>query len=250
MKDNILTFKPLLFIVGLFLALVMINFFDISYPITVTNTTRSAELSVVGEGKVDVVPDTAYVDLGVSIENAPTVEAAQSDMTKRNNAIIKAMEELGLKKENIKTSNFSIYPSYDYRESTNRVTGYTGNVTLSIKMEDTSLTSKVISLATQAGANQIQGTRFTVDKPETYREKARDAAIANAKAQAEKLSQSLGIRLGKIVNIVESTPNDFPIYYSKLDAVAAPEAAGGDRATIEPGTQTISSVVTLYFEKR
>src|SRR3989344_4984068 len=43
--------------------LFLVNFFNISYPISVSSRTVSGELSVVGEGKVDVVPDTATIQV-------------------------------------------------------------------------------------------------------------------------------------------------------------------------------------------
>ena len=60
--------------------------------------------------------------------------------------------------------------------------------------------------------------------------------------------KNLGIRLGKITNIVESTPDSGFIPYS-LKALPM-GGGGGNSATMEPGTQTVTSTVTLYFEKR
>jgi uncharacterized protein YggE len=74
------------------------------------------------------------------------------------------------------------------------------------------------------------------------------AKIANAKEQAQKLANTLGIKLGKVTNIIESS-NDAggPIIYDKMAAGMGGAAANPQ---IEGGTQEISSVVTLYFEKR
>lgn len=89
------------------------------------------------------------------------------------------------------------------------------------------------------------GVNFAVDEPQKYREKAREEAIANAKIQAEKLAKTLGIKLGKITNIVESSPQA-PISYIKTLRSDVAQAA----PVIEPGTETVTSVVTLYFEKK
>jgi uncharacterized protein len=234
-------------VVSLF-ALYLIKALDISYPITLTNTNKSTELAVVGEGKVEVVPDTAYVDVGIAVNNENTVEAVQKTMNKINNDIITAMKALGIPKTDIKTSNYSIYPNYNYDGKENNISGYSGNASVEIKASSPENASLVIEAATKAGANQVQGSRFVVDKPEKYREQARNAAIANAREQAQKLANSLGIKLGKVVNIVESNPDQ---------GIAVPMAralssgmGGGEVPSIEPGSQTITSVVTLYFEKR
>lgn len=229
------------------MALYLIKFFNISYPLTLVTTTKSAELAVVGEGKVEVTPDTAYVDAGITVDRASSVEEAQKIINKINNKIINALRDIGIEKADIKTSNYSIYPSYKYENNENKLDGYNGNATIQIKVRDPQLASKVIETATTAGANQIQGSRFVVDKPEVYREEAREKAIKNAKDQAEKMAKNLGIKLGKITNIVESSSNQ-PISYG-LKAYAEGIGAGGG-PILEQGTQTVTSVVTLYFEKK
>lgn len=237
------------FFILLFIFMVAASLFNVSFPVMVTNTTRSTELSVVGEGKVEVVPDTAKVDVGVTVQKAATVEAAQSEIDKTNNAIIEAMKGLGIDKKNIQTSNYSIYPAYDYSSGNEKPDGFSGNVTISIKTNKVAQVSQVIEAATKAGANQVQGTTFQVENPDKYREEARNEAIANAKEQANQLAKSLGIKLGKVVNIVEYSPSSsgpVPMY----DMATSARGMGGGGPSIEAGSQEISSVVTLYFEKK
>ncbi len=119
---------------------------------------------------------------------------------------------------------------------------------ISIKVKNVQMVSQVIQEVTKAGANQVQGARFSVDNPEKDRERARNIAIQNAKTQAQKLAKTLGIRLGKITNIVESSPPQGPIVYPMARFEAGIAGSGGPQ--IEPGNQTISSVVTLFFEKK
>lgn len=246
MVDKSKLLNYVLFLLLTLAALFLVKFFDISYPITVSTVTRLGELAVVGEGKVDVVPDTIYVTAGIQVNNVVTAEAVKTRIDEVNNKIIEAVKTLGVPKENIKTSNYNIFPDYSFTpQDKNKISGYQGNATVEIKVKDTKLATQVVDEATKAGANQIQGTRFVVDDPQVFRDQARDKAIANAKEQAEKLSKTLGIRLGKIVNIVESSGGAaVPLYDTKA-------ALGrGSGPEFEPGTQTISSTVTLYFERK
>jgi hypothetical protein len=247
-------FQFILALGAIFIFLLLVKVFDISYPLTLTSTTKTSELAVVGEGKVEAVPDTAYVDVGITVNNSPTVEQAQKMIDDVNNKIIEAMKKLQIKKEDIKTSNYSIYPNYSYDKEPSKISGYNGNVTISIKVKNTQNTAKVIEEATKAGANNIQGTRFVIDNPQNYRELAREKAIKNAKEQAQKLTKNLGIKLGKIVNVVESTPVNPALGYStRAFLPSSSDGLGGadeSGAAFEPGSQTVSSVVTLYFEKK
>lgn len=231
------------------IALFLIKTFDISYPIDITTKSSSGELAVVGEGKVDVIPDSAQVEVGIVVSNASTVDEAQKRITEVNNKAIDALSKLGIDKKDIKTSNYSINPNYSYEGRRNDIIGYNGNVTLSIKVKDMKKMPQVIEEVTKAGANQVFGSSFSVENPEKYREEARSKAIENARAQAEKLAGSLGIRLGKIVNIVESSPNNMPpILFEK--SLSLEGRGGGTPPDIQPGSQTITSTVTLYFEKK
>lgn len=252
-SDKILpTYSVLLLLTFIFLWL--INYFNIAYPLTVTSKTSSGELAVVGVGKVDTTPDTASVDLGIVVNDARTIDDVQSQINKVNNAIIEGLKSLGIDKGDVKTSNYSINPNYDYTRVPNgTITGYNGNTTVTVKVKDTTKLPQVIEAGTKGGANQVMGTNYTIDKPENYQEQAREKAIKNAKEQAQKLAKELDIRLGKVVNIVESSSGGgpMPMMYDKFEV--SNEARGGTNAPVpdlQPGTQTITSTVTLYFETR
>ena len=238
-------------IVGLVVIVVLglMNVFGLSFPLMVTTTTKSTELSVVGEGKVEAVPDTASINVGISVDKAPTVEVAQKQIDTVNNAIIAAITKLGVDKKQIQTGNYSISPNYNFDGSDRKQDGFMGDVQLTITVKDTKMVTQIVQAATAAGATNIYGTSYSIDKPEKYREEARNKAIANAKEQANKLASSLGIRLGKVTNIVESSAGAPVAMYDKA-VMSAPMSGGGTGAEFEAGTQTVQSVVTLYFEKK
>ncbi len=243
MKNILAILITLLIVIG------FMRLFNLPIPIAVTTTTRSSELSVVGEGKVEVVPDMAYVDVGITVSRATTVESAQQEITTKNNAVLAAMQKLGIPKKDIKTSNYSIYPAYDYDDGRESLSGYNGNITISIKTPKVDQISEVIAQATAAGANQVQGTRFEVADPAKYREQAREKAIENAKEQAQKLAKDLDIILGKVVNVVEYSPGG-PVGPMYAMEKLANGLGGGGGPAVEPGTQTITTVVTLFYEKK
>jgi uncharacterized protein YggE len=230
------------------IALLIIKTLNISYPIDITTKSSSGEFSVVGEGKVEAIPDTATVEAGI-VANGVIVDEVKRKINEVNNKIIDELSKLGIDKKDIKTSNYSINPNYNYDGGANIITGYSGNASVSIKVRDTEKLPSVIEKATEAGANQVYGSNFSIDEPEKYREQARNKAIENAKQQAEKLAQQLGIRLGRVVNVVESSPSSPPTFFDKAVSLEA-RGAGAAPPDIQVGTQTITSTVTLYFEKR
>lgn len=251
MNEQIILFIKKIGITFFFLliGLLAIDFLHISYPIEVTTTTRSSELAVVGEGKVEVKPDVAVVRVGITVNDVPTVQEARQKINETNNAIIAAMKELGISEEDIKTSQYSIHPSYDVKQD--EVQTYDGNVSVEIKARSTDQVADITTRATEAGANDIYGTEFRVEDVSKYREEARNKAIEDARTQAQKLAKELGIRLGKVTNIVESSQGvPQPMMLRSAVAKESMGLGAGPEPDIEAGSQTIESTVTLYFEKR
>lgn len=248
MNNNILkTYSGILLLT--IIALFLIKFLDIAYPIDVSTRSSSTELAVVGEGKVDIIPDTASVGVGIVVNNASTVDEAKKRINEMNNKITSSLSKIGIDKKDIKTSSYSINPEYNYTSGTNTITGYGGNVNISIKVREINKLAEVIEEATKAGANNVYGANYSVEKSEKYREEARNKAIKNAKEQAQKLANQLEIRLGKVVNIVESSSNLPPSIMLEKDFEASGRG-GATQPDLQPGSQTITSVVTLYFEKK
>jgi len=102
-----------------------------------------------------------------------------------------------------------------------------------------------ILITLKLDVNQVGGVNFVVDEPQKYRQIVREKAIENAKGEAQKLAKTLGIKLGGITNIVESSPQE-PISYLKTMSLNDRQSS----PTLEPGIQTITSTGTLYFEKK
>ncbi len=245
--DNFRSFLKLsifsIFVLSIFW---LIKIFDISYPLTITTRTQTAEFSVVGQGKVEAVPDVFYISTGIYVDNKKTVKEVQDQINSTNEKIVQAIKNLRIKKEDIKTTNYSIYPKTIYdKDGNSQVVGYSGNVNLRIKIKDKQLLSEVTEKVVAAGANQIYGISSEIENPEKYQQQARQIAIDNAKSEAYKLAKSLEIKLGKITNIVESKNDyNYPMTLSKIGG------AGETMTSFEPGTQTVSSTVTLFFEKK
>lgn len=216
-------------------------------PITSVVTQKQELFSVTGEGKVTVVPDTAVVSLGISL-NKPSVKAAQNEVNSVISEITKSLKAMGVDAKDIQTSNYSIYPQYDYQTTGgNRISGYQVSANLTIKVREFDKVNLVIDTATTKGANNVGGIQLTVDdvKQKDLLQQARQLAVKDAKIKAESLASAAGMILGKIVNIQEDA-NNFPRPMMGMMAVADSTA----KTNIEPGSTDITTSVTLFYETR
>ena len=64
-------------------------------------------ISVSGEGKVEVTPDIATLNLGVTAE-APTVAEAQAQVSTAMDQVMSALTSNGIAQKDIKTQNYTI----------------------------------------------------------------------------------------------------------------------------------------------
>ncbi len=222
--------------------------------ISQTVTNKQNTFDVTGDGEVTTAPDRAKISAGVQV-NDSTVAAVQDKGNKIITQVTADLVKLGVDKADIKTSGYSLYPNYDYRSNPQKIIGYNLNISLLITIKDFNKINDVIDTATRDGANQVGGVSFTLsdDKRRQIEDQVRELAIQRAKEKATSLSRIAGIRLGKIINVVESS-NQVPralTMYAKETMMPVPtnDAAGGATPTqVSPGSTTFSMSVTLSYE--
>lgn len=241
--------KYLLVILSVWVGVYAYGKFGPGLPISSVVTQKTDLFSVAGEGKVTVTPDVAILNLGMSTKKN-TVKLAQSEANTVVNSLSKAVKELGVKDADIKTTNYSVYPDYDYSTGSNRIVGYNVNVNLSVTVRNIDSVNEILDKATSLGANSVGGIQFTVaeDKLKELNKEARLKAIKEAKEKAEELAKLSGMTLGKIVNIQEGVTRDYPRPMMMKSDMAGAGLGGG--AEVQPGSTDISSTVTLFYETR
>jgi len=204
------------------------------------------EISVESEGTAYVVPDLAVVRLAVNTEGE-TSEDTVTENTVTMNAVMEAIKGLGITEEDIKTTGYYLSPAYEYDEDGNySENGYTLSQTVEVSLSDFTLIGTLISSASSAGANSVEGVEFTVDNPETAKSEARAEAIAAAKEKAEQIAEQSGLKLGKLVSYYEYA------YDGGKGGYAYDTSAEGvlNVPVITPGEEEVSLTVTLTYQIR
>ncbi|MDP3785304.1 MAG: SIMPL domain-containing protein [bacterium] len=163
---------------------------------------QSPAISVTGEGKVFAKPDLGVITLAINSE-AKGVEEAQAGATQASNRIFEALKSKGVEEKDIKTTNYSTSPQYDYPDGKRRLLGYQVSQSFEVKIRELAQTGAIIQAASGAGANQVGGLSFTTEDPTKLQSEVRDKAIEDAKTKAGELAKKLGIKLGKIIGFNE-----------------------------------------------
>lgn len=219
----------------------------ISRPLAASAAVSAAEgdprptVTVVGDGRVLVQPDVAYVDLGVQA-NGQTFTEAQTNASTQMQAVIDTLIGLGIPREDIRTSRLSAHPVYDQRDNTT-IRGYQANNSVQIKVRNLDQVGAVVDAVTAAGANRVDGVSFAVEQQDEPKTQARELAMQHARAKADQLASLAGMRVVSVKSIEEtdatSTPRPQPMAARSEAAAAAPP--------VEPGTQEIRTMVTITY---
>jgi len=216
---------------------------------TTVNTapTDLSGVTVAGHGEVEAPPDTGFFDVGVQV-TASTIEEARNRAAQSADAVIKSLKGNGIDQKDIKTSNFSIQPQYDYSKQNSQPTiiGYIVTNSVEAKVRKLDSFSKVIDGAVAAGGNdaRVQNIRFGIEDNEKLLEQAREAAMKDARKKAEQLAKLGGVTLGQPVTISETQVNR-PPQAAFAAAVGTKDAAF--ETPIQPGTGSVVVEISVRW---
>lgn len=230
------------FFVFLFLYTKLIG--PVPFSINSVTTQKATTFDAAGEGKASAKPDIATLNAGITAQ-ASSVKAAQDQINSVINKVSSALKQVGIDQKDIQTSNYNIYPSYDYTGGTQRIAGYNANSNLTIKVRSLDNVNKVIDTATANGSNQVSGVSFDIDDKTKLQNEARQRAVDDAKKKAEQAARIAGFKLGRIINYSESfqgAPRPMPLL---MGAVKTTEDVS---TQVEPGASEVIINVVLSYE--
>jgi uncharacterized protein YggE len=212
--------------------------------ITVNPQAQIPQINANGSGLVHVVPDIAYVYIGVRSEGKTVAEAL-----KQNNQAAKDIRDALLAQKvadkDIQTSSFNVYPQ-QYNAAGQAVPKfYVVENTVYVTIRNLDSIGVILDLVANNGANSINGVYFDLSNKATAQEQARQMAIEQAKQQAAQIASLTGVKLGKLLSIN---------VYSTAAPYAMEGKGGGGAAMASPsvpistGQMNITAEANLVYE--
>jgi uncharacterized protein YggE len=235
-------------------------------------------ISVSGVGKANGKPNVARSSIGVEAR-AGTAEAAIGEVNTLMARVIAALKQAGVADADLRTATLSLNFERNYEQpprpmemapsaaplvapaatppgkakppAASEVAAqplvklpqgfYNANNNVEVTIRNLDAAGKVLSAATSAGANQINGLRFELEDPSALQVEARKKAVADARLRAERLAELAGVKLGPAVSITELDGGTS----GPMRAFAMAKA--GNSAPIESGELTITSTVQIVY---
>jgi uncharacterized protein len=174
-------------------------------------------LQVQAEGEATYLPDAAFITAGV-VSTGDTAVAATSANADTMARVIAALKKAGVADRYIRTQQINVEPRFarsnpqDYQEQPH-ITGYVARNSVAVTVTKLAIASDVIGAAFAAGANSVNGPNLGNIDPQTGMADARDAAIRNARAEAEDYAKGLGLKISRVLRVSERGNNARPVDY-------------------------------------
>lgn len=210
-------------------------------------------LTVYGTGKVNATPDVAAVELTVSVQES-TAEAAQSKNNETMAAVLETLKSMGVKDDDIKTQEVTVFPIQDAEKQSGEITGYSATNTIHVSIYTVRNTGEIVAAAMQAGANELVHVEFhLLDETEAYKE-ALAAAVEDARQKADVMATSLSVDLNGPGSVQESTnlvteANSLITYPSELMGLDT-EAGEVSATPLQAGLISVTAEVTVVYMLR
>ena len=209
----------------------------------IANDSLPRTISVTGRGSATSPPDMATINTGVVTQgkNAADAMKANNEIMKKLMTVLKAQK---IAAKDIQTSDFSVSPQYsrdDRGRTQQEIVGYRVSNQVRVVVRNLPNLGAVLDALVSTGSNRVSGIGFGITNSDGILNEARNNAIADARSKAKLYAQALGIKVGKVVSVSESsviTPR--PQFMAR--------AAMADSAVpIATGEQELTATINVVF---
>ncbi|BDR17086.1 oxidative stress defense protein [Vibrio sp. STUT-A16] len=165
------------------------------------NSPEFAHVTTTGYGEVIATPDMATFSVKV-VDTTMTAEQAKQSVDKTVEQFLKNLSDAGLSKDNVTSSNLYLAPQYHYPKSGKaELVGYRASRSIDVTVTDIKNLNQYLDMALEAGINQVDNIQLKVSNQAEYQQKARMAAIQDAREKAASLATGFEKKLGDVWQI-------------------------------------------------
>jgi uncharacterized protein len=200
--------------------------------------TTGSTITVTGNGTVDVTPDRASFDFGVTTNGTTAAQALNSNSTQAH-SIIDALKKAGIASADIQTSQVSLWPQT--RDNGRVITGYQASNSVNVTAP-LAKSGSLVDAAVNAGANNVDGPTLDTSQKDALYNQALKQAVVQAKGKAEAIAAAAGLTLGSQLKVHEGGQTQ--LIYAEQSLAAGPAKVA---PPVEAGTQKIQASVTVTY---
>jgi len=201
-----------------------------------------ARIIVIGEGGVSAEPNYARITSGVTAR-AKTAKEANDAASKTMAGILATLQAAGIEQKDVQTSRFSLRPVYFQEPKIEpKFIGFDASNQLHITIRQIDKIGEVLDRLIAVGATDVGAVEFLHSDPSKLLDRAREAAMADARRKAELYAHAAGLTLGSVAWVTEDSSS--PLFAPKM----AMRAVAPSAVPIATGEDTLQVRITVGYE--
>ncbi|WP_018970107.1 SIMPL domain-containing protein [Rubritalea marina] len=201
-----------------------------------------ANVQVIGSASKRLIPNQMLWTMKVE-NRGKELEAVADEHLKITASLLKFLNEQGLEKNAIQTSQMEFGENMVYRNRERIKEGYVAATTVRFILKDFSLYQPLWKGAAKLGKVSIQSVDYQLKDSKAAQAELRGLAVKDAQQKAKSLAEALGSRIGPPLQIAEHQSHAAPRML-KADSFAE----GANSSSTSPGTLEVSSTVEVTFK--
>ena len=215
-------------------------------------TAEKPSITVSGHGQIALAPDTAFVTLGMETVGK-SVGEAQRQNRQVMNKVVERLRGLQIEQERIQTTSFTVSPQYkpppkrtaDAPSAPPEIIAYIVSNNLTVEVRNLEKVGAVIEESLSAGANRFQALHWALRDEQRAKLSALKQAAVKAREKATALSESLQVKLIRLMSATEDSHLVRPL--PKVTRSMMMEGRG-EETPVFAGEIQIEATVTLNYE--
>lgn len=207
-------------------------------------------IQVNGHGEVHVAPDMLAVTLTVE-KTGMDATAARADVEARATKVLALARKLGLADKDIKAPAVTVYPQYEWHsgpggDGKQVLVGQHVTRSIMLTLRDIARYAELVNGLFAAGVTRLDGVSPDRSDRDALQRRALADAVTDARAKAEALAGSAGVRVGAVysINDLSAERGPRPIM---MAAMANADRGAVPQAEYLNGEIEIDADVQVYY---
>jgi len=210
-------------------------------------TAQANTVYVGADGKFEASPDTALLQMNVSVQEQ-TPQAAYQEASKNVEQVRQALRANGLEPKMATVGFFAVQPVYDWKPKQHLV-GYRVTTDVTLKLKDFSKIGPITQQLADANVSESQSLSYLLENMEEAKVRAVEDAYRRARNSAETIARASGRTLGDLsyasVDTFEN-PRIVPHMARAMNTMGA-AAAPAPTEEFNPQNVTVAAHVNALF---
>lgn len=212
-----------------------------------TSVFSKRTITITGSANRRQANELAGFNATISGKNADKAKIV-SEVTQKSEKLVADLKQFGIEDKDLKTQSLNIYrdqtPYWENEVQKYKDGDWNASISVDITLRDISKSGDLTDLLARSDASSVWGPNYSLNEGEPEKAKLLKQAFDSAKSKADSLAGDTGLRVGRVLSVVEGSDYSSSVY--SLRSAGGGTGGGG----MEPGSSSVSTTLTVTFELR